>query len=485
MRDFFANAADVAWGLPFILMLGGVGLWFTLRLGLPQLRNFGHALAIGRGKYDEADDPGDVTHFQALCAALSATVGVGNIGGVATAIWYGGPGAAVWMAIFGVFGMMTKFASCTLALRYRVFDPAGRILGGPMESLSRGLGKNFRWLAVAFAICAVISSFGGGNMVQANQMAGAFVDEFGSKIGELAPPLMADITIAGAGDDAVTTTGLRLILGLVLALLVGMVIIGGIQRVGKVAGILVPVMAALYVGGAMTVILIHLDEVPAMLADMFSMAFGGSIERKVAGGAVGMTFVQALTWGAKRAVFSNEAGLGSAPIAHAAAKTKEPVREGLVAMLEPFIDTVIICMMTALVISLTGVWETWENGSNGAAMTKAAFDAGMPENFKWVGRYTVAIGLILFAISTAISWSYYGDRCITFLIGPKAVLPYRVAYVFALFLGANLDGGVVWQFADIANAAMAFWHIVGLIGLSGVVVTLYKDYFSRSHKPTE
>ncbi|MCA8971501.1 MAG: sodium:alanine symporter family protein, partial [Planctomycetes bacterium] len=165
-------------------MLGGVGLWFTIRLGLPQLRNFGHALAIGRGKYDEADDPGDVTHFQALCAALSATVGVGNIGGVATAIWYGGPGAAIWMAIFGLFGMMTKFASCTLSLRYRVIDPAGRILGGPMESLSRGLGKNFRWLAVMFAICAVISSFGGGNMVQANQMAGAFVDEFGPRLKE-------------------------------------------------------------------------------------------------------------------------------------------------------------------------------------------------------------------------------------------------------------------------------------------------------------
>jgi AGCS family alanine or glycine:cation symporter len=477
LQEFFDDAATIAWGLPFILMLGGVGLWFTIRLGFPQFRRFGHAVQIGRGKYDEEDDPGEVTHFQALCAALSATVGVGNIGGVATAIWWGGPGAAIWMALFGVFGMVTKFASCTLALRYRVVDGEGHMLGGPMESLTRGLGKNFKWLAVLFAVCAVISSFGGGNMVQANEMAAAFVDEFGAGM-----PAALTEEFELFGDQR--TNVLRVILGLGLAMAVGLVIIGGIKRIGQVAGVLVPVMAVLYVGGAATIILINIDRVPEMLADMVTMAFGGDVGKKVAGGAVGMTFLQALTWGARRAVFSNEAGLGSAPIAHAAAKTKEPIREGLVAMLGPFIDTVVICMMTALVISLTGVWEDPKFAENGAVLTKEAFAVGLPEGWGWVGRLTVAIGLILFAISTAISWSYYGDRCVTFLFGLRAVTPYRIVYVFFLFLGANISGGIVWKFADVANAAMAFWHIVGLLGMSSVVVTLYRDYFSRDQRPT-
>jgi AGCS family alanine or glycine:cation symporter len=478
LETFLTNAADIAWGLPFILMLAGVGLYFTIRLGFTQFRKMGHAIAIGRGKYDEPDAPGEVTHFQALCAALSATVGVGNIGGVATAIWWGGPGAAIWMALFGLLGMMTKFASCTLAIKYRVTDQDGHIIGGPMEFLSRGLGKRFAWLATMFAGCAVIASFGGGNMVQANQMAGAFTHEFGSSL----PPSMTE-PFALFGE--MQTNSLRIILGLVVAILVGLVIIGGIKRIGRVAGVLVPVMAVFYVGGALTVIILHIGEVPETLGTMFSLAFGGDLTRKAAGGAVGLTVLQALTWGAKRAVFSNEAGLGSAPIAHAAAKTNEPVREGLIAMLGPFIDTVVICMMTALVICLTGVWETFADGSQGAVMTKLAFEQGLPEGYGWIGRYTVAIGLILFAISTAISWSYYGDRCVTYLFGPKAVKPYRLVYVLVLFLGANIDGGMVWKFADVTNAAMAFWNIIGLLGLSTVVVALYKDYFSRPQEPLQ
>ncbi len=474
--DFLSKAADIAWGLPFILMLAGVGLYFTLRLGFLQFRKMGHAVAIGRGKYDEPDAPGEVTHFQALCAALSATVGVGNIGGVGTAIWYGGPGAAIWMALFGVLGMMTKFATCTLSVRFRVTDSEGHILGGPMESIARGLGSRFRWIAVVFAVCAVIASFGGGNMVQANQMAGAFADEFGKSL----PAALSEGFEMLPGQE---TNALRLILGLVLAVLVGAVIIGGIKRIGKVAGVLVPVMAVFYVGGALTVIFVHISEVPGMIGEMFALAFGGDVSRKAAGGAIGMTVLQALTWGAKRAVFSNEAGLGSAPIAHAAAKTAEPVREGLIAMLGPFIDTVVICMMTALVICLTGVWETFPDGDQGAVLTKAAFQAGLPEGYGWIGRYTVSIGLILFALSTAISWSYYGDRCISYLFGARAVMPYRFVYVLVLFLGANVKGEIVWKFSDVANAAMAFWNIIGTLGLAGVVVALSRDYFSRSQEP--
>ncbi|MEZ5990149.1 MAG: alanine/glycine:cation symporter family protein [Planctomycetota bacterium] len=474
---FLGEAAKVAWGLPFILMLGSVGLFYTLKLKLPQLRNFGHAVGISAGRYDEKDDPGEVTHFQALCAALSATVGVGNIAGVATAIALGGPGAAVWMMLFGALGMMTKFASCTLAIRYRVYDEDGHILGGPMESIQRGLGPRFKWLATAFAICALIASFGGGNMVQANQMANAFTHEFKDSLpGSLSEP----VVFLG-----ITTNWLRLMLGAAVAAIVASVIIGGMKRIGQVAGVLVPVMAVFYVGGAMTVILLHLDRVPETLGEMFTLAFAGGEEHTVVGGVVGYSVVQALTWGARRAVFSNEAGLGSAPIAHAAAKTKEPIREGLVAMMEPFIDTVVICMMTALVILMTDAHVLFaDKAKEGAIVTREAFRMGL-EAAPWLGAITVSIGLILFAISTAISWSYYGDRCASFLFGAWAVKPYRLVYVIVLFFGANLKAGFVWDFSDVANAAMAFWHIVALLALVPVVLALYRDYFSREQVPTK
>ncbi len=474
LGTFLSDAAGWSWGLPFILMLGSVGLFYTVRLGLPQFRNFKHAIGIGAGRYDEDGDPGEVTHFQALSAALSATVGVGNIAGVATAIAMGGPGAAIWMAIFGFFGMMTKFASCTLAIRYRVYDEGGAILGGPMESIRRGLGPRFHWLAGAFAICALIASFGGGNMVQANQMANAFTHEF------------ADSFPSGMSEDisflGLDTNWLRVTLGIVVAAIVGLVIIGGIKRIGHVAGILVPVMALFYVGGAGTIIALHASEVPAMLSEMFRLAFLGGQEQ-VAGGAVGYTVVGALTWGARRAVFSNEAGLGSAPIAHAAARTKEPIREGLVAMLEPFIDTIVICMMTALVILLTDA-HVYFHDKEGAVLTREAFRLGL-ESAPWLGAVVVSIGLVLFAISTAISWSYYGDRCASFLFGAWAVKPYRAIYVGVIFLGANLNAKTVWNFSDVANAAMAFWHIVALLALTPVVIALYRDYFSRPQIPTK
>lgn len=472
--SFLSDAAGWSWGLPFILMLGSVGLFYTIKLGLPQLRHFGHAIGIGSGRYDEDDVPGEVSHRQALSTALSATVGVGNIAGVATAIAMGGPGAAIWMAIFGFFGMMTKFASCTLAIRYRVYDEGGHILGGPMESIRRGLGPRFHWLAGAFAICALIASFGGGNMVQANQMANAFTHEFATSF----PSAMSE-TIQPLGLE---TTWLRILLGFSVAAIVGLVIIGGIKRIGQVAGVLVPFMAIFYILGAGLIIVLHINQVPATVGQMFRMAFSGG-EQQVAGGAIGFTFVQALTWGARRAVFSNEAGLGSAPIAHAAAKTDEPVREGLIAMLGPFIDTIVICMLTALVILLTNA-HIYYHDAEGAVLTREAFRLGL-SSAPWLGAIVVSIGLVLFAISTAISWSYYGDRCAAFLFGAWAVKPYRAIYVIVIFLGANLDAQTVWNFSDVANAAMAFWHIVALLALTPVVLALYKDYFSRPQIPTK
>jgi AGCS family alanine or glycine:cation symporter len=381
-----------------------------------------------------------------LSTALSATIGTGNIAGVGTAIAIGGPGAVFWMWITAIFGMGLKYAECLLALKFRVVHEDGTTGGGPMYYLEKGLGK--KWLGVAFAIFAAIAAFGIGNMVQANSVAEPLLDTFGVP---------------------------KIATGIVMAVLSFAVIVGGVKRIGAFSSKIVPAMALFYIIGAMLVILTHLDGIPAAFAMIFHDAFSGTA---ATGGFVGAGIAQAIRFGVARGVFSNEAGLGSAPIAHGAAQTKEPVREGLVAMLGPFIDTLVICTMTALVIIVTGAFTvTGADGSGltGAVLTKAAFKAGMP--FAG-GEYIVTIGIIFFAFSTVIGWSYYGDRCIDYLFGQKAVLPYRVIYCLIIPVGATIKLATVWTISDIFNALMAWPNLIGLIFLSPVVVRMTKEYFA-------
>jgi len=471
-----------------------------------------------RGKYDDPEDEGDLSHFQALCAALSATIGLGNIAGVAVAISTGGPGALFWMWVCAFFGMATKFTTCTLATKYRTIDERGHAHGGPMYSIEMGLGKAWKPLAVAFAACGVMASFGGGNMFQSNQVAGNLERYF------LLSPKVT---------------------GVALAILVAVVIIGGIRRIGQVAGRLVPFMCVIYVLGALYVMLTHIADLPQVFAMIFHHAFAGTA---AAGGFMGAATKLVIVQGVRRATFSNEAGLGSAPIAHAAARTKEHVREGLVAMLGPFIDTIVICSMTATVIIITGTWrndaigrvvrtdtdqavltledtkdivpgdrlllkrvmegrpettatftvkelsdgavsgaakpekslqpqpgDTVHRAVQGATLASHAFDRAIPG----FGKYIVSMGVLLFAFSTMISWSYYGERCTEYVLGAKAITPYRYLYVIAILVGALFKLQPVLDFSDITFALMVIPNLIATLALVPVVLRDTRDYFSR------
>ncbi len=437
--------ADLLWGNYLTLVvLVGTGLYLTLRMGFIQLRGFRHAAHILDGRYSDPSHQGEVSHFQALATALSATVGTGNIAGVATAIALGGPGALFWMWVTAFVGMATKFTECTLALKFREVAPDGSIAGGPMYTLLHGL--KMRRLATLFASFALIASFGIGNMVQANSV----VDG----IGFIWPQLKQESWLVGV----------------VMATLVGLVILGGVKRIAKVAGTLVPFMAIFYIVAAMIVLFNHLAAIPA--------AFGTIVNGALNVPALGAAAVgEAIRWGVARGLFSNEAGLGSSPMAHAAARTNEPIREGLVAMMEPFIDTLVICTMTGLVIVVSGVWQARPENVMGAAFTAYAFS----ESLGGAGAIVVGIGLMLFAFSTIISWSYYGDRSAYFLFGEKAVTPYRVVYTLLVVVGAAVPLQLVWHIADITNLLMALPNLLGLILLAGLVKKLKDDYFARPH----
>ena len=450
MTELLGTISGFVWGLPTIILLVGTGILITLMMKFIQFRHFVYAWKLISGKYDNPEDEGEVTHFQALSTALSATIGTGNIAGVGTAVAIGGPGAVFWMWVTAVFGMGLKYAECLLSLNFRTVHKDGTTGGGPMYYLEYGLKQ--KWLGIAFAIFAAISAFGIGNMVQANSVAEPLLDTFGVP---------------------------KIVTGMVIALLCFAVIVGGVKRIGAFASKIVPAMAFFYVVGALLMIIIHIGEVPAAFATIFSDAFSGTA---ATGGFVGAGVAQAIRFGVARGVFSNEAGLGSAPIAHGAAQTKEPVREGLVAMLGPFIDTLVICTMTALAIILTGAFTMKGadgSGLTGAVLTKTAFKTGMP--FAG-GEYIVTIGIIFFAFSTIIGWSYYGDRCIDYLFGQKMVLPYRVIYCLIIPMGATVKLSTVWTVSDIFNALMAWPNLIGLICLSPVVVRLTKEYFADSKR---
>ena len=443
LTELTGTIAGYAWGIPSIVLLVGTGLYLSIRLRGIQFRGFRHATNLVQGKYDKVDDPGEVTHFQALSTALSATIGTGNIAGVATAITLGGPGAVFWMWITALVGMATKYASCTLAVKYRYLHPNGEVSGGPMYTLRDGLGMPK--LGAAFAVFTLIASFGIGNMVQANSV----VDGIGFIFPELA--------------------GYKTTLGVIMGIAVGLVIIGGIKRIAKVASTIVPFMAVAYILASLTILIMNFTAIPDALWTIINHALN---PWAAGGGAIGA----AIQYGVARGVFSNESGLGSAPMAHAAARTSEPVREGLVAMLGPFIDTLIICTMTALVIVIVGAWGgARPEDLTGAALSAYAFSQVLGDFGGWV----VGFGLMFFAYSTIIAWSYYGDRSAEFLFGEKAVLPYRIIYIVLVVVGASVPLQLVWNFADIANIFMAAPNLISLVLLAGVVKKLSDDYFEK------
>jgi len=540
---------DLIWSTPeafpaMVAILLIFGLYITIRMGFIQIRKFGHGLKVVTGFYDDPEDEGDINHFQALTTALSATVGTGNIVGVALAIHYGGPGALFWMWVTAIFGMAIKYTEVTLAQEYRGTNPDGSVSGGPMYYIERGLGPNWKWLAVAFAVSAAICAFLTGNAVQANSVADMIKTDFQIPVW---------------------------ITGLITASLVGAVVLGGIKRIGKVTSKLVPFMGALYVLGALIILGIHYDAILPSLWTIVSNAFNPQA------GALGVgsgALIFTLSYGVQRGIFSNEAGQGSAPIAHSAAKTDEPVREGVVALLEPFIDTLVICSMTGLVIVSTGSWDSqhksaidptsevvsyqvssqmegpatnpdanvlyFENGlpqngsmthykapvdtmftdeaysvpfsgrveitdqgktlytenntkisslygavvQNGAPLTSAAFEEGLAPLVPG-GGYIVTFAIFLFAVSTSISWSYYGDRAAQYLLGFQSIFWYRVVYVIMHFFGAIVTLATVWAFGDVMLGLMAFFNIIALFALSGVAYQITQKYFRQQHKTPE
>lgn len=463
--DLFNNLLiqvdNFLWGSVLVLALVGTGLFLTIRLKFIQLRGLKQGFHITRGAYDRPEDTGDLSHFQALSAALSATVGVGNIAGVAIAIQQGGPGALFWMWVTAAVGMATKFTCCTLAVKYREVHADGSVSGGPMYYIEKGLG--WKWMALTFAVVATLASFGVGCMAQAGELARALSALIGRQW-LLTPEL-----------DLV-----RFLIGVGVAFLVGLVIIGGIRRIGKVASRLVPFMSAFYILAALTIILYHFDRIPQALLLIFHDAFTGTA---AVGGFLGSAFIYTMRMGVARGLFSNESGMGSAPIAHATAKTPYPIREGYVALLEPFIDTIIICSMTGLVIIVTSAW-TGDSAAGGAELTALAFNQGLAgihglAETAELGRWLVAIGVVLFAYSTAISWSYYGDRSVSYLFGLRAVLPYRWVFCVFLVIGATIKIDLVWNLCDIMNGCMALPNLVALLFLSGVVARDLAEYQRR------
>ncbi len=427
-----------AWGPPMLVLLVGTGLWLTYSLRGLQFRKLGYALYLALIKRkEETDEPGDITHFQALMTALSATVGTGNIAGVATAIAMGGPGALFWMWMTGLVGMATKYAEAVLAVKYREVDENGEMSGGPMYYISKGL--KMPWLGTAFAICASIAAFGIGNMVQSNSVADAVEATY-----SISP----------------------FITGGILMICTAAVILGGIKKIGKVTGFFVPIMIVFYMAGACYIILANIAEVPAAISLIVEQAFNPTA---AVGGFAGASIMLAIRMGVARGVFSNESGLGSAPIAAAAAQTKSPVTQALVSMTQTFIDTLIVCTMTGLVLILTGVWSS---GATGAELTTIGFAAGFSG-----GEHVVTIGLILFAYSTILGWSYYGEKSIEYLFGIKAVLPYRLVFICFVGIGAVAKLSLVWNISDTLNGLMAIPNLIGLLLLTPVVVSETKKYF--------
>ena len=430
------------WGPPMLVLLVGTGLYLTFLLKGVQFRAIFHSLYLAFVKRKEEGAEGDISHFQALMTALAATVGTGNIAGVATAIASGGPGALFWMWMTGLVGMATKYSEALLAVKYRETDADGRMRGGPMYYIANGLG--WKWLGAVFAVFASIAAFGIGNMTQSNSVAAVLESTFN-----------------------VPTW----ITGLILMIATALVIIGGIKSIGRVTSVIVPAMIVLYMAAGIAAILINIDTLPAIIELVFTQAFTPTA---AAGGFAGAMVREAVRFGVARGVFSNESGLGSAGIAAAAAQTRDPVTQALVSMTQTFIDTLIVCSITGFVIIGSGMWTS---GETGAALTAVAFSTGLPGEF---GAYIVAVGLVLFAYSTVLGWSYYGEKSIVYLFGDKVAMPYRVVFCLFVGIGAVAQLDLVWAISDVMNGLMAVPNLIGLIFLSGVVAAETRRYFANN-----
>lgn len=445
MEWTFLSIANViqtlVWGLPLLFLLGGTGLYLTLLLKGVQFRQLFHGLHLAFIKRREVNAEGDISQFQALMTALAATVGTGNIAGVATAIAAGGPGALFWMWMTGLVGMATKYAEAVLAVKFRESDSRGHMNGGPMYYIANGLG--WKWLGAVYAFFAALAAFGIGNMTQSNSMADVLESTFG-----VSP----------------------WITGPVLMVVTGLVLIGGIKSIGRVASLIVPTMISFYIIGGLAVILINISEIPGILELIFANAFTPTA---AAGGFAGAMVRETVRFGVARGIFSNESGLGSAGIAAAAAQTKDPVTQALVSMTQTFIDTLIVCTITGFTIIGTGLWLS---GETGASLTAAAFSRGLPGG---LGGHLVAVALVLFAYSTILGWSYYGEKSLVYLLGEKSALPYRSLFCLFIGIGAISELELVWTVSDIMNGLMAFPNLVGLIFLSPVVANETRRYIQK------
>jgi len=447
INSIISAFAEFMWGAPLLIILLGGGIYFSFYSRFVPFKYFRHGLNILFGRYNDPNDPGEITHFQALSSALASTVGLGNISGVAIAIQMGGPGALFWMWLSAIVGMSTKFFSCTLSVLYRGKDDAGNIQGGPMYYIENGLGKKFKPLAVLFSMAGLI---GCTVMFQSNQLADIIRNQVFEPNGWFSENVM---------------TG-NFVQGLVMAILTALVIFGGIKRIAQVASYMVPVMVVLYLFSGLLVIFNHITEIPSLLGLIIHDAFTGEA---VMGGAVGAVIVA----GIRRALFSNEAGLGTSDMAHGAARTKEPVREGLVAMIEPFIDTIVVCTITAMVILVSGVWQ--EEGLNGVTMTTTAFI----KELGGFGKFLLLAAVLTFSISTMMSYSYYGSKCSGYLFGTKSIFYYRCFYIVTIVVGAMITIEAVINLVDGMYAVMAIPTVVGSILLSPKVMKEAKLYFEK------
>ena len=467
--DLITYLNGIAWGPWMLLLLVGTGVYLSFRVGFIQFGKFGYVMKNTIGKVFTKHDAGEgeVTPFQAVTTALAATVGTGNIAGVTGAIAVGGPGAVFWMWVSALFGMVTKYAEVVLAIRYRERNEKGDWVGGPMYYIKNGLGKSWNWLAVVFSLLGAVAAFGIGNMTQVNTIASSInnaIDAFGGNTAARA------ITVMGQ-----TVPFTSIAIGVVVAVVVALVLFGGIKRIGAVAEKLVPVMAAVFILCGLSVVLSNLGAV----GKVFGMIFKGAFSAEAAlGGAFGITIMTTIQKGVGRGVFSNEAGLGSAPMAHAASSVSDPVKQGLYGIFEVFMDTIVICTLTALTVLCgveSGVPIVWGQ-SAGTELVGAAFGTVFGTK---VGSLIVAVSISLFALTTILSWSLYGSRCCEFLLGTKAVKPYQILFVCVILIGATLKLQLVWDIADTLNGFMAVPNLIALLGLSGVVIRLTKEHFAK------
>lgn len=442
-NSLLSQLNGLVWGKPMLIMILGTGIFLTFGLRFMPLLNLGKGFKLlwqGRAKTDKE---GEISPFNALMTSLSATIGTGNITGVATAIFIGGPGALFWMWVTALIGMATKYAEAVCAVKYREIDEDGNHVGGPMYYIKNGLGKKWLWLAFLFSLFGALASFGIGNTVQANSVAHAMEAQFNI-------PLW--------------------VTGLVLLVLTAAVVLGGIKRIASVAGKLVPFMALAYLTAGIIVLITHFSSIPDAVVLIVKSAF---TPVAATGGFAGATIMLAIQWGVARGIFSNEAGLGSAPIAHASARTNDPVQQGMIAMLGTFIDTIIVCSVTGLAIILTGVWTS---GVEGAALTIAAFDQALPN----AGGILVSLAQAVFAFTTILGWSVYGERCVEYIFGVRSILIFRLLWIAVIPIGAMSDLSLIWLLADTLNALMAIPNLIALLLLSPVIIKLTKDYMLKS-----